>query len=247
MFILHETHNPNIYVIEIIGDLTVGNAIEFHEYLFTHIDEGKNFFLIDLKRTKKVDFLFIMALEHAMNRGVQIRLSSVESDIRCIFGRPRDLSPFKIYNETDRNKAVLMFEKEILGEGIASGEIKNRRVPRIDTFFKADFKYHTGHNGVISGRATIINFSEGGMFAEQILSLDVETEEIVIPKEIADRELYDMKFRLNENSDHIETRGECVRVIRTHEMLCVGIRFKGMRQDHKKMIKDYVYESLQSE
>ncbi|MFQ5786425.1 MAG: PilZ domain-containing protein [Thermodesulfobacteriota bacterium] len=149
---------------------------------------------------------------------------------------------FKVYNEQDSHKAVSMFEKEILEQDATGENIRNRDYPRVDTFFKADFKDHPGHNGVLSGRATILNLSEGGMFADQVLAMDAKTKDVFIPKKIAGHELYDMKFRLNGNSDIIETKAECVREFMDKENLNAGIRFKSMKQEHKEMIKDYVQE-----
>lgn len=82
---------------------------------------------------------------------------------------------FKIYNEPVPDKAVSMFEREIVEEKAITDEVKKRRHLRIDTFFKVDFKYHPCHNGVISGKATILDLSEAGMFADQVLAIDAKT------------------------------------------------------------------------
>ncbi len=138
-------------------------------------------------------------------------------------------------------------EREILEETNAEEGIMKRDYPRIDTFFKADFKYRPGHNGVISGRATVLNLSEGGLFADQVLAMDAKTEEIVIPKEIVGYELYDMKFNLNGIPNPIEAEGECVREYMKYKRLSAGIRFKSMRQDHKDLVRHYVHKTIQDE
>jgi hypothetical protein len=73
--------------------------------------------------------------------------------------------------------------------------------------------------------------------------MNAVTEEIIIPSEIEGHKLYDMEFKLTGDSLPIKTNGECMREIRTQEKLSAGICFRDMKQDHMKMIKDYIYNN----
>ena len=244
LIVSHQTNNPKIKIIEILSELTGSAAIKLQAYAYSCLDEGKCYFLIDLKHVTKIDGLGLKVLEYFINRGVQVRLFNVDEDLRWMIRLSRKEAIFKIYNESDLKEVVSMFEREISEEDASTDKVRKRQYPRIDTFFKADFKYHPGHNGVISGRASILDLSEGGMFADQILTIGAETGEIVIPQDVSGYELYDLKFKIDDSLEPIETRGECVREYRTHEKLCTGIRFKDMRQDHREMIRDYVYKNI---
>lgn len=236
---LHNTHNPNVKIIEPLGELTGNGALELQNYLYTCLDEGKHNLLINLKHVKNIDSLGIIILEHFVNRGIHFRLFNAGTDIRSMLRISGKESILSIYNETDCDKVASLFEKEILGKKDKGG-IKNRRHPRINTFFPADFKYNPGHNGVISCKANILNLSEGGALADQILAIDAKKGEITVPSEIAGQELYGLRFELNGGSGFIETIGKCVREFKKGEKLSAGIRFKGMKKDYKKMIRDYV-------
>jgi anti-anti-sigma regulatory factor len=241
----YNTHNPKIKIIEIIGVIRGDAAIKLQRCSCDYLDKGDCYQLINLKYAKDIDGMGINVLENLINRGVCIRLFNVRAEIRKVIRMSGKEDIFKVYNEQDSHKAVSMFEKEILEQSTAKDDIRKREYSRADAFFKADFKYHPGHNGVFSGRATILNLSEGGMFADQVLAMDAKTEDIFIPEKLAGQELYGVNFILNKDSKPIETEGVCVREFRDEGKLCAGIRFKGMKQEYKEMIKEYVQGSLQ--
>jgi len=243
----HKTSSLNIKIIKILSGLTGNWAVKFRKSIYDYQDEGKCCYLIDLKHVKNIDGLGLQALEYFINRAVNVRLFNVNGDIRLMINLSGKEAVFKIYNESDPDRAVSMFEREIVGEKAITDDVKMRRHLRIDTFFKVDFKYHPGYNGVISARTTVLNISEAGMFADQILAINAKTGEIVVPQSIEGHELYDMEFRLNENSDVIETGGKCVREIKTHEKLCAGISFKDMKEIYKDRIRDFVEQAKTSE
>ncbi len=132
------------------------------------------------------------------------------------------------------------FGKEGIEEGASRDGIKKRHYPRVDTLFLADFKYHPGHNETISGRATIRNLSEEGVFAEQIMAVSTKSGETIKQSKMSGQELYDIKFRLNGCSESIKIRGICTREIKAEDKYCAGIRFKDMEKDQKGMINNYV-------
>ena len=236
---------PKMKIIEIIGVIKGDAAIKLQRCSYDHFDKGDCYQLINLTYAESIDGVGINVLENLINRGVCIRLFNVRAEIRKVIRMSGKEDIFKVYNEQNSHKAVSMFEKEIMEQDAAKDDIRKRDHPRADAFFKADFKYHPGHNGVISGRATVLDLSGGGMFAEQVLAMDAKTEDIFVPEKLTGHELYDMKFRLNKDSKPIETIGECVREFMDEEKLCAGIRFKGMRHEHKEVIREYVREAVQ--
>ena len=244
----HNTQDPKIKIVEFLGwRLTGSFALRFQKHSFACLEKGKCYQLINLKYLRNIDSIGIDVLVRLISRGVHIRLFNVKPEIRETISMTGKEEILKIYNEEDSQRAVSMFESEMLEETKDKDGVAKRNCPRIDTFFKADFKYCPSHNGVISGRATILDLSESGLFADQVLAMDAETEEIVIPKEIVGYELYDMRFSLNGIPNVIEAKGECVREYRNYEKLCAGIRFKSMRQDHKELVKYYVHKTIQDE
>ena len=238
--ISHHTHNKEIEVIELLGDLTGNGALELQNYLHTCLDQGKCFQLINLNKVKKIDGLGINILENFASRGLQIRLFNVGTEIRWMLRISGKEDLFNIYNETDSDKAVSLFE-EYISKDTVKESIKKRRYLRINTFIQAEFKYNPHHNGMISVRTNVLNLSEGGILVDQIKASNPETGEIIVQPEITGQELYDLKFTLkNGNSSLIETKGECVREIKTHEKFCSGICFKDIKQEYRKQSRDYI-------
>lgn len=238
--ISQRTHKPKIKIIDILSELTGNSAINFQRSSYKYLDEGKCYLLLNLKHVRKIDGLGLMVLEQFINRGGQIRLFNVGTEIRCMLEMSGKESLFKVYNETDCHEVVSMFEEENLEEASNKDGIRKRHYPRVDTFFQVVFKYHPGHNGVISGKATIRDLSEGGAFAGQITAVNTENGETMKQSDMIGHELYDIKFRLNEHSGPIETRGECLRGIKEEGEYHAGIRFKDMKQSSKKVIRDFV-------
>ena len=189
----------------------------------------------------------IQVLEHFLKRGMQIRLFNLETEIQTMLDLSGKRNIIKSYNETDTDKAVSLFEKEILKKkDKVSRGITGRRYIRVNASFPKEFKYHTGHNGEIEGKAHVLNLSEGGLLADRIIAFNLETGKVVRELEIAGCEIHDIKFSLNVTSKLIETKGRCIWQKRQGKDLCIGIRFKDMSKVHKDMIRNYVYESIQS-
>lgn len=237
-----KTNNPNIDIIELDGKLIGNGALELQGYLYTRLDKGKFYQLMNLKGVQKIDALGIKVICDFVNRGMRIGLFNVEGEIRMMLRMSGKEEMVNIYNEMNADKVFSMFEKEVSWtEDKSTQGLKNRKYPRISTDFPAEFKYHPGHNGVISGMARVINLSEGGLLAGHIVAMNTKNGEILSRPRISGQELYGMNFRLNGGSDVVETNGECIREFSSNDKVSAGIRFKGMSQDHKEKIRDYVY------
>jgi anti-anti-sigma regulatory factor len=109
-------HNPRLNVIQIVGDLTGHGALELKRYLYICLEEGKSYFLIDLKYAKRIDGLGISVLEQIIERNIHIRLFGVGAEIRWMFGVSGKEALFRIYNVTDNDKAISLIEEEMQEE-----------------------------------------------------------------------------------------------------------------------------------
>lgn len=240
-------YHPKIEIIEIMGELTGRGAIRLEEFLYNCLDKDKCYVLIDLGLVKRIDGMGIAVLEYFVKRGMHIRLFNIRPLIRDMIKVSGKEDFLDTYKEKDCDISVSLFEKEISEEkDRAKDGIIRRRHPRVNTSFPKEFHYHSGHNGKIHGKAHILNLSESGIFADRIITINTKTGGIVNDPKIAGRELHELRFELNGSSKLIETSGECVWEAKKFERLCAGIRFKDIGQDHKEMIRDYVYESIQS-
>ena len=98
---------------------------------------------MNFERVGKIDGLGIAMLEYILRRGINIRLINVGQDIRCMIEMSgKDHLFEKIYNVSDSDTAVALFEKEIAGDGMESvvDYTKMRVNPRISTMFPIDIK-----------------------------------------------------------------------------------------------------------
>lgn len=240
-----QTHNPNIEIIDVFSELTGNSALELQEYLRRYAGKGKRFLIINLKHVTEIDGMGISVLEQLMKQGIHVRLLNVSRHIRAILSMARKEDVFMLYHETDCDKAVSLFESEIREEkAMHKSGADNRNYPRVNTHIPAEFKYHTGHNGVISCRANIINLSEGGAHADRITAVNTTNGETITNPDMSGQDFYDMKFKLNGNAGLIEAKGECVREFRKDDKLSVGLRFKGLLNKYKVRIIDYVHKSI---
>lgn len=234
----HPNQHPRINIIEILGPLTGKGVIQLKEYLCSCLDKETRYILIDFEFVRMIDSVAITVLESFVKRRVMVRLFNAKQEICDIMRVLKKDGIIKIYDETNYDKAVSLFEKEIL-ESSAEDCIKKRTHSRVETSIKMDFKYHPGHNGVISGKAHILNLSEGGILADQITTLDPKTGKI-IEADFSGNELYDMQFTLSDSPNLINSKGKCVREVKKDKHLCAGIRFTDVNDDNKDMIRNYV-------
>lgn len=238
----YHKYHPKIEIITIMDSISDDEILAFQKYLFSCLDKGKLNLIINLKHINKFDVHAIDILNDFTHRGMHLCLFNVRSEM---FGRIEESGiecNFRIYEQIDTEYVIYLFEKEI-GVKVVEGDTKKRLYSRIDTLFPVDFKYLHAKKGIIMVKANIVNLSEGGVFADQILTVGTNTEEIIPPSEISGLELSDMKFRFDKHSNIIETKAECIREFRNNKKLSAGIRFKDMKHVHKIMIKNYVIDS----
>ena len=236
-------YKDEIEVIDVVGNLTSRGAIELHDYLYKCLDEGKSKFLINFKLVKKVDGLGINVLLNIIRGGVRIGLYNVGSEIRSIIRMSKKDHIIKIYNESDHNKALSLFEKETLDKkDKVKARFKGRRSPRIDTFYPTKFKLCPKLNGTIAYKANVLNFSEGGMLVDKIVPLSANGEKLSSISELLGQEINDLKLKLNGSSKMIIIKGVCVWGKKINKNLSAGIRFKGLSKEDKSKICDYAYD-----
>ena len=231
-----------IEVIEVTGGLIGNGALEIQTRLYRCLDEGRCYQIIDLEQANKIDGLGITILENFVSRGLQIRLINVKPEIQGMIRMARKESFFQIiYNEKDRAKAASLFEKDILEKKVIQGDdvLKKRHHIRVNTSFPSEFKFQRNH-GLTTGRAHILNLSEGGVLAGQIVAMNTNTEEIVHCQGMIEREIYDLKFKLNGDSTSITTQGKCVREFMIGESLYAGIRFNDINHHQRKIVQSFV-------
>lgn len=242
----HHRDHSKIEIVEISNGLTGREALDLEEFLYTCLDEGNHYILINLENIKKIDGLGFHILEYFLKRGIQIRIFNVETDIQTMLDLSGKRNIIKPYNETDTEKAVSLFEKEILKiKDKASLGVTGRRHTRINTSFAKEFKYHSSSNEEIEGKASILNLSEGGLFANRIRTFNLNTGKTLDEPQIAGRELHYIKFSLNGTSELIEAKGHCIWQTRKNSRVCVGIQFKSLGKVYKDRIKEHINEALQ--
>lgn len=240
--IIRYIYKDEIVVIDVVGNLTSRGAIEFQDYLYTCLDEGKSKLLINFKHVKKVDGLGINVLLGIMRRGMYIRLYNAGLGVRSIIKMSKKEHLIKVYKEPDHNKIVSLFEKEILNKKDKfKASNKGRRSPRIDAFYPAKFKLCPKLNGAIAYKANVLNFSAGGLLVDNIVSLSTNGEELVSISKFLGQKINDLKLKLN-GSSKIIIKGVCVWGEKINKNLSVGIRFKGLSKEDKAKICDYSYD-----
>lgn len=241
MTIIYEkSSNDKIDIVACTGELTGNCAIELQSYLYSCLDKGRRYQLINLKGVQIIDGLGLKVLCDFGSKGIEIRFFNLGIRIKMFLRMSGEYDKFNVYDETDVEKAVLLFLKEILGKKGDISDMKNRQHKRVSTDFAVEFKYNPGHNGVISDRARVLNLSEGGLLAEHIVEMNTKNGKILNRPEISGQELYDLRFRLDKESETIKTKGECVREDIAIERLRSGIRFKDMNHHNREMIRGYI-------
>ncbi len=237
----HPRAHSKIEIVEISNGLTGREALQLEEFLYTCLDDGNRYILINLENIKRIDGLAFHVLEYFLKRGIQIRIFNVETEIQTMLDLSGKHNIIKSYNETDTDKAVSLFEKEILKKkDKASSGITGRRYTRINTSLQTEFKSHTSHNDEITYRAVIENLSEGGVLINKINAFNKKTKESANVLEMVGKEFCYINFSLNIGSWLIETNGECVWEASVNAERYAGVRFKDTKQNHNEMIKDYV-------
>ena len=196
--------------------------------------------MINLEHVRRIDGLGINILHKFISRGMMICLFNVRTEIRGMIRLSGKDDLIKTYNETDHDKVLSKFEKEMLEEkSTFKDDVKRRCFQRVNTSLQTEFKSFTSHNDEITYRAFIKNLSEGGVLVN-IIAFEKNTEESVNAFEMVGKELRDINFSLNGSFGLIETNGECVWEASVNAERYAGVRFKDTKQNHNEMIKDYV-------
>ena len=234
--------NSKVEVVEVTGGLVGRGALEIQTHLFRCLDEGRCYQIIDLDRVNQIDGLGIAILENFLLRGLEIRLINVKPEVKSVISMAKKESLFLIMsNEKDWSKAVSLFEKDILEKKVMLGEgvFKKRHHIRINTSFPSEFKFHRNRRTIL-GKANILNLSEGGVLASQIVTINKNTEKMVPCQVVVEQEISDLRFKLNGDSTSITTQGKCVREFMIGESLYAGIRFKDINHHQREIIRSFV-------
>ncbi len=121
-----------------------------------------------------------------------------------------------IKSETNENSPIEKPSVVKAGDGT-----NNRAHPRVSTLLPVEFKCHPGNNGVISGKANILNLSEGGLLMGEIKAFCEKRGENIPDPVIEGEELYDLRFALADDLGTVDAKGECVKVNRTHNTMSI--------------------------
>ncbi|NUO10541.1 MAG: PilZ domain-containing protein [Candidatus Brocadia sp.] len=237
------TGESAIQALEIFGEIIGQEVFELEWYLYTCLDEGRYNLLIDLRQVRKIDGLGIQIFKNVVSRGMQIRLFNVGPDIQKMLRISGNADFVKIYHETDCDKVILSFKKDIGKKRIINSSIMKRCYPRIHTFFQAIFQYHTG-NSTISCKANIINLSEGGVFAEILTAIDTKNGEIIRCANIEGQGLHNFEFSLDDSSETVKAQGQCIREIMNGHKAYAGIQFQDMEQESKDKVQAYIRKAI---
>lgn len=231
--------NPQIETIGVVGGLTGNGALELQSRLYRCLDKGRCYQIIDLEHVNQIDGLGVEILENCMSRGLQIRLINVKPEILGMIRIAKKESLLNIiYNEKDYARAASLLEKDISERKVLpkEGLLKKRQHHRVETSFPSEFKYSVDGGATLCS-ANILNLSEGGVLASLIVAVNENTREAVA---MAEREIYDLKFKLNGDETSITTRGKCVREFMTGETLCAGIHFDDVNHHQRELIRTFV-------
>ena len=243
----HTISNRKIALTAATGDLTGSGALGFQEFLEASLDKDDAHLLINMKKASKIDSLGLSVFDKCLSHGRQTRLFNVQHDVYSFIrlaGKEHFLS--NVYHETDNENALALFAKELLQNN--KEDSGNKRLhPRVATRIPATFKHHPCHNGVIVGRANIINLSEGGVLAGDVVAVNTTNGKEVKRLALAGQELYDLEFPLSEDLHTIRASGECVREIGDSDNLRLGVRFTGIGKRDQEKIHDYaIHASLEA-
>ncbi len=234
--------NPNIEVIGVVGGLIGNGALELQARLYRCLEEGRCYQVIDLDNVNQIDGLGVEILENCMSRGLQIRLINVKPEILGMIRMAKKESLLNIiYSEKDCARAASLLEKDISEKKVMPGVClpKKRQHLRVNTSFPSEFKYYVNGEATLCS-ANILNLSEGGILAGQIVAVNKNTREAVKCQGMIEEEIYDLKFKLNGDSTSITTQGKCVREFMVGGSFYAGIRFDDINHHQGKIIRSFV-------
>ncbi len=109
----HKTHNPDIEIVDVRGELTGLKGTALSEYMCTCLTEGRYKVLLSMKDVKKIDGFNINVFAQLVKEGMQIGFFNLNYNVKIMLSLSRKESYFSIFSETDYDKAVSLFEKVI--------------------------------------------------------------------------------------------------------------------------------------
>ncbi len=232
---------PKLEIIRVNYELRARGALQLADTLYSSLDNGERYKIIDLADVTEADGMWIKIMEYFTKRGLWLRLFNVGLDIQNLLTLSGKNKIIKTINSQDINEAVYLFEEEIMNEDYNSMDsVMGRLYPRIATHFQTEFII-TGHpDGEIQCKANVLNLSEEGLHAVLILSFNTKTGQIVKTPDMVNMELSDIHFELNGFPIQISTEGRCVWKTDKDEKTYIGIQFKNMKQVYTETITDYV-------
>ena len=245
--VFHESRNDKIEIIKLFGGLNGNGALELKNKIFSHMDENvcKKYAIIDFDRVTKIDGLGINTLEYFVQRGMDIHFFNVKMEIRSMLdmaGKGEIID--RIFDATDCDRAISILEKDILEKSKdVEKSIRMRGNSRVEAMFPVYFKYNSSKDkdDTILCSANAQNISECGIFISEIKSVDSKKKKNVSCTDIVGQEYFDIKFELGGDAKTIKTDGAYVWNNLTKDNFGIGIRFKNMLNDYKRVIRHYVY------
>ena len=99
-------------------------------------------------------------------------------------------------------------------------------------------------NRAIIGTGHVLDISEEGLFAQNIIVFNQKTKREIDRPEMIWNKLYNLTFSLEDNPKVIETDGQLVRQYRDNGNLYAAVKFAGMSNDSKEIIIEYVHSHI---
>ncbi len=234
-----------VNVVKVVGNMNAREAEDLKEYMFGCLDNGSYVHLINCTHLKKIDGFGIDTICYFVNRGMHIGLFNVCAEVRTILKLSGKGDFIYVINENKIDKIVSLFKNKILEKKDSKIDRKKRRLhTRINTSSPAKFKRCNESDEIVQFTANILNISEGGVQANQIVICNTEARENGDKPYINKSNLHEIEFGLNGDFEIIKTSGVCVWESDSSNNLSAGIHFKEMSRESKSRILKYINNSI---
>ncbi len=228
-----------IRVVEIVGSFVGNYALDIQRHLYSSLNGEGVYQIVDFNQARQIDGVGIAMLESFLSRGMEIRLINMSPEVRSVIGMAKKESLLqRIYNEKDCERAASLFVKDIVEKKLRCVPRK-RHHARVRASFRAEFNIRK-NGGDFSLNANILDLSEGGVLAGQVVAKNSINDEIGRCEEMVDREIFDLKFKLNGNATSISVQGRCVRAYMLEKVLYAGICFGELDRHQRQIIRSFV-------
>jgi anti-sigma B factor antagonist len=105
------THEDGVTVVDVEGELVVGNRRELKEEVLSHLEQGDEKFLLDFSGTSYIDSsglgVLVSLSKKIRERGGELRLSGLDEDLETLFELTKLDTLFQIAES--RNEALAEF------------------------------------------------------------------------------------------------------------------------------------------